>query len=148
MKCTLLNPLDKGRSLALLGVRFVLAYGFFAPAMSKWENIPSVAEWFGSLGIPFPMLNAYMSASIEAAGVVLLSIGLGTRLIALPLMAIMVVAITTVHFHNGFSAVDNGFEIPFYYLIFLFILATHGAGKLSLDAWINSESHHDTSVLQ
>ncbi|MDD2384362.1 MAG: DoxX family protein [Sulfurospirillaceae bacterium] len=143
MKCTLLNPLDKGQSIALLAVRFVLAYGFFAPAMTKWGNISGVAEWFGTLGIPFPTFNAYMAASTEAAGVVLLVIGLATRLIALPLMAVMLVAITTVHLQHGFSATDNGFEIPFYYLIFLFILATHGAGKISIDAWVHSKSCDD-----
>ena len=73
------------------------------------------------MGIPFPTLNAYMAASTEALGVVLLTIGLFTRLISVPLMVVMVVAIMTVHLAHGFSAGDNGFEIPLYYMLFLFI---------------------------
>ena len=42
-------------------------------------------------------------------------------------------AIFFVHWQHGFSVANNGFEIPLYYLIFLLILATHGAGKYSLD---------------
>lgn len=66
-------------------------------------------------------------------GVVLLTLGLFTRLISLPLIVVMVVAILTVHLGHGFSAGDNGFEIPLYYMLFLAIFASFGAGKFSLD---------------
>ena len=127
------NILSNGQSLSLLFARLAVAYGFYDPAMQKWSDISSVATWFGSIGIPFPTLNAYMAASTELIGVVLLTLGLFTRLISIPLMVIMVVAITTVHLVNGFSAGDNGFEIPLYYMMFLAIFASFGAGKLSLD---------------
>jgi len=121
------------QSTALLLARLVVAYGFYEPAMSKWKDIDGIATWFGSMGIPFPTLNAYMAASTEVLGVVLLTLGLFTRLISLPLMVVMVVAIMTVHLAHGYSAGDNGFEIPLYYLLFLFIFTSHGAGKYSLD---------------
>jgi putative oxidoreductase len=113
--------------------RLILAYGFYGPAMMKWKNIGNVAEWFGSLGIPVPTLNAYLAASTEMAGVVLLALGLGTRLISIPLIFTMIVAIVTVHLGNGFEAGDNGFEIPLYYILMLFSLFVNGAGKFSLD---------------
>lgn len=121
------------QSLFLLLARLVLAYGFYEPAMMKWNNIGNVAAWFGSLGIPFPTLNAYMAATTELLGVVLIAIGFLTRLISIPLIVIMIVAIFTVHIGNGFSAGDNGFEIPLYYLLFLGIFLSHGAGKFSVD---------------
>ena len=121
------------QSLSLLLARLIVAYGFLEPAVNKWKDIGSVAEWFGSMGIPFPTLNAYMAASTEILGVVLLTLGLFTRLISIPLMVIMVVAIVTVHLAHGFSAGDNGFEIPLYYMLFLFIFVSHGAGKFSVD---------------
>ncbi|MEJ2469146.1 MAG: DoxX family protein [Campylobacterales bacterium] len=114
-------------------VRLVLAYGFFEPAMMKWQDIGSVAVWFGSLGLPLPTLQAYMAATTEASGVVLLTLGLFTRLISIPLMVVMVVAIVTVHLPHGFESGNNGYEIPLYYFIMLFVLMTHGAGKISLD---------------
>ena len=121
------------QSLSLLLARLVVAYGFLQPAKTKWSDINGIAQWFGSMGIPFPTLNAYMVASTEALGVVLLTLGLFTRLISIPLMVIMVVAIVTVHLPHGFEAGDNGFEIPLYYMLFLFFFLAHGAGKLSLD---------------
>ena len=127
------NILSNGKSVSLLLARLTIAYGFYEPAMQKWSDISSVANWFGTLGIPFPTLNAYLAASTELLGVVLLTLGLFTRLISIPLMVVMVVAITTVHLTHGFSAGDNGFEIPLYYLLFLALFASLGAGKLSLD---------------
>lgn len=134
--CKVIEPLlEKLQSVSLLMVRLILAYGFYEPARMKWSDIGSVAEWFGSMGLPLPTLQAYMAASTEAAGVVLLTLGLFTRLISIPLMVVMTVAITLVHLPNGFESGNNGFEIPLYYFIMLFVLVTHGAGKLSLD-WL------------
>jgi len=121
------------KSLSLLFARLAVAYGFYEPAMMKWADIDSVAQWFGSIGIPFPTLNAYMAASTELIGVVLLTLGFMTRAISLPLIVIMIVAIVTVHLPNGFSAGENGFEIPLYYMLFLFLFFANGAGKFSLD---------------
>ena len=127
------NILSNGQSISLLLARVTLAYGFYEPAMQKWSDISSVSTWFSSLGIPFPTLNAYLAASTELLGVILLTLGLFTRLISIPLIIVMIVAITTVHLTHGFSAGDNGFEIPLYYLLFLATFASFGAGKFSLD---------------
>jgi len=127
---------EYGKSLSLLFARLAVAYGFYEPAMMKWSDIGSVAEWFGSMGIPFPTLNAYMAASTEAVGVILLTLGLLTRFISLPLIVVMIVAIMTVHLPHGFSAGDNGFEIPLYYMLFLLVFVSYGAGKFSLDRLI------------
>jgi putative oxidoreductase len=120
-------------SVTLLFARFAIAYGFYDPAMMKWNDIAAVGEWFGSMGIPLPHLSAYLVASLETAGVVLLILGLFTRFIAVALIVIMIVAIMTVHLHNGFSAANNGFEIPLYFMLFLFIFFSQGAGRFSLD---------------
>jgi len=119
--------------LSLFLFRIILAVGFYTPAMMKWKNIGGIAEWFGSMGIPLPTLNAYLAASAELAGVILLPLGLATRFISIPLIFTMVVAIVTVHIGNGFNAGDNGYEIPLYYMLMLFALLINGAGKLSLD---------------
>ena len=124
---------EETQSLVLLLARGLIAYGFYEPAMKKWQDIDSVAGWFGSMGIPYPTMNAYLAASTEIIGVALLVLGLFTRLISLPLIVIMLVAIFMVHIDNGFSAGVNGFEIPLYYMIFLLIFVSHGAGKFSLD---------------
>ena len=130
---------EYGKSLSLLFARLAIAYGFYEPAMMKWSGIENVASWFGTIGIPFPTINAYLAASTEAAGVILLTLGFLTRLISLPLIIVMIVAIVTVHLPHGFAAGDNGFEIPLYYMLFLFIFFSNGAGKFSLDRVIFGE---------
>jgi putative oxidoreductase len=130
---TITKKLEMAKDLLLLLIRIVLAYGFWGPAMMKWNNIDGIIEWFDSMGMPMPTLNAYMSATTEISGVILLTLGLFTRLISIPLMVVMVVAIFTVHYSNGFEAGNNGFEIPLYYLLMLFSLTIFGGGKISVD---------------
>jgi len=124
------------QSISLLAARLIVAYGFWTPAWKKFGNIDAVASWFGTLGIPFPLINAYLSASTEILGVVLLTLGFMTRLISIPLIVVMLVAIFTVHLPNGFHAADNGFEIPLYYMLFLSLFLSFGAGKISLDHFL------------
>ncbi|MFN8388746.1 MAG: DoxX family protein [Bdellovibrionota bacterium] len=130
--------------------RFILAYGFYGPAMEKATHFNDIVVWFGeTLHIPFPKLNAIMAVSTECAGVVLMILGLATRLISIPMMVIMLVAIKTVHLPDGWAAcetvrnadevierVKHGVEIPVYYLCMLFWLLIAGPGKFSLDAII------------
>lgn len=99
--------MNKIQSISLLLTRLILAYGFYEPAKMKWSSIEDVASWFADLGIPLPTLNAYMSASFEMLGVILLALGLFTRWISIPLMFIMLVAIKTAHWENGFEAGNN-----------------------------------------
>ena len=134
------SNLSSLQSIPLLLLRIILAYGFFKPAMMKWNNINDIAEWFASMNYPMPTINAYLAATTEALGVVLLLLGFATRLISIPLMFTMVIAIATVHFANGFEAGNNGFEIPLYYLLMLFVLFISGPGNYSLDALLEKKS--------
>ncbi len=119
--------------------RIVLSYGFFEPATRKLGNIDAIAQWFASMNYPLPTLNAYLAGITEFSGSVLLLLGLGTRLMTIPLMFVMLVAIVTVHLGNGFAAGNNGFEIPLYYLLMLFSLLVNGAGKFSIDHYLSKK---------
>ena len=152
------------QSFGLLALRLMLAYTFFKPAMMKWGDMSSVISWFEYMGIPFPTLNAYMSAGTEVLGVVLLTLGLFTRAITIPLIVIMFVAIATVHGTNGFAFLDesvqftnayvngdlidgtiiklqNGYELVAYYILMLLAILGHGAGKFSLDRLLFGEKN-------
>jgi len=126
------------KDIPLLAMRLVLAYGFWGPATMKWNDINAIGDWFGSMGMPFPLVNAYMAGITEMGGVFLLILGFGTRLISIPLIVTMLVAIFMVHSGNGFEAGKNGFEIPLYYLIMLFTLTVYGPGRLSVDNLIKT----------
>ncbi|WP_404340079.1 DoxX family protein [Pseudoalteromonas mariniglutinosa] len=70
---------------------------------------PDIVAWFGNsewgLGLPFPDLLAFLAAWTEFLGGWLLLLGLLTRLVTIPLMITMIVAATTVHWHNGWFAI-------------------------------------------
>jgi len=123
----------KLNDVPLLLFRLILVVGFFGPAMMKVKNLESVAEWFGSMNYPLPMVSASLAMVTEVAGVILLFLGFRTRIVAIPLIFVMGVAIFTVHLSNGFAAGDNGYEIPLYYLLMLFALMVYGSGRYSLD---------------
>jgi putative oxidoreductase len=132
------DNISKLADLPLLFLRLILAYGFYNPAMMKLKDVNAIGGWFESMGYPLPYLNAYMATITEGLGVILLVLGLGTRIISVPLMVTMLVAIFSVHYANGFAAGDNGYEIPLYYLLMLFTLFVMGPGRLSADKIISS----------
>ena len=127
---------NNGQSITLLFIRLALAYTFWDTGKKKFEDIASIAEWFQSLEIPAPTLNAYMATYTELIGALLLVLGLGTRIISIPVIITMIVAIKTVHWENGFPAGDNGYEIPLYFILMLLTTLCFGAGKISIDHFI------------
>jgi len=133
---TITEKLSNLKDIPLLMMRLVLAYGFYQPAMMKLNDVGAIAEWFESMGIPAPTLNAYLATYTEVSGFILLTLGFATRFISIPLIITMIVAIKTVHWENGFNASDNGYEIPLYYMIMLFTLFINGGGKISVDYFI------------
>ena len=161
--CKWITPVTENlQSVALLGVRFILAYTFFSPAMMKWSDMAATASWFEYMGIPLPTLNAYMAASTEMAGVVLLTLGLFSRLISIPLLVTMIVAIITVHGTNGYNVISeslqwtdayingeqvsgtvvflqNGYENVLNYMAMLLVIVGFGPGKISVDYFIKKK---------
>ena len=137
------KSISKLTDLSLLLMRLILAYGFYKLAMLKLKDVPAIGDWFAGMNYPLPYLNAYLATAIETSGVILLIIGLGIRIISIPLMIVMLVAIFTVHWSHGFEAGNNGFEIPLYYIFMLFALLTHGAGKYSIDQIIAKKNQRN-----
>ena len=121
------------KNLIFFIVRLTIAYGFAMPALLKINNFSDTVKWFESLSIPFPLVTSYLVSGIEFMGIILLILGLFTRTISLLLSFVMLGAILFVHAPNGFSVANNGFEIPLYYLLFLMLFVSFGAGKYSLD---------------
>jgi putative oxidoreductase len=116
--------------------RLVLAAIFVQSGWGKLHNLPQVIDYFKSLGIPAPALQAPFVAGVEFVGGLLLIVGLLTRLSAFLLAGTMAVAILTaklsdVHSIGGFANLP---EVSF--LVLLLWLVWEGGGKASLDALI------------
>lgn len=95
--------------LASLLLRLILGPVLIA---AGWEKITG-ENWFGyqleSFPFPFnvlpPELSWFLASWTEFLGGILLLLGLGTRLIALPLAVTMFVAAWAVHLDNGWPAI-------------------------------------------
>ncbi len=133
------SAVSRLKNLPVLFFRLILAYGFYQPAISKWQNLEGTIQGFTSMNMPVPAVSVFLTAATELLGVILLTLGLGTRIIAFPLMIVMLVAIFGVHLSNGFAAANNGFEIPLYYFLMLFALMVYGSGKISIDYLISKK---------
>jgi uncharacterized membrane protein YphA (DoxX/SURF4 family) len=112
----LLHRLQVLDFLGPLALRLYLAPVFWVAGMNKASGFNDVVEWFGNadwgLGLPLPWLMAALATAAEAVGAVLLLLGLGTRLVTIPLMITMMVAAVTVHWANGWQAVHDSMS-PF-----------------------------------
>ena len=106
--------LNTTRSIDFLGplaLRLYLAPIFWMAGTGKLADIESTAAWFGNpdwgLGLPFPVAMAWLAASTETIGAVLLVVGLAVRWISVPLMFTMIVAIVSVHWQHGWQAIAD-----------------------------------------
>jgi len=102
----------KAGFLAPLLLRLYLAPVFYMAGINKYNSFDETVAWFGNpewgLGLPMPWLMAFLATATELAGAVLLLLGFATRWISIPLMFTMVVAMFTVHWHNGWLAISTG----------------------------------------
>ena len=109
---TLLDNTRMVDFLAPLALRLYLAPVFWMAGTRKLGNMESTIAWFGNpdwgLGLPFPVLMAWLAALTEAGGAVLLVLGLAVRWVSVPLMVTMIVAMATVHWQNGWLAIAEG----------------------------------------
>lgn len=111
------QQLSKGSTtLASLLLRLYLAPIFWMAGINKLNSFDDTVDWFGNsdwgLGLPFPWLLAFLATATELAGAILLTLGLFTRLISIPLIVTMLVAITSVHWENGWQAIADA-HAPF-----------------------------------
>lgn len=134
------------QSPLLLVLRVYFFWQLFMTGQGHLANIGKVSEFFVSLGIPFPTLNAYLSSSVECFGSLLLIIGLASRLTAIPVAITMAVAYLTADLEavtSIFSDPDKFVKAdPFPYFICAVIVLVFGPGRFSIDAlikWISGQ---------
>lgn len=133
----------------LLFVRLYWGWQFLQTGWGKLHNLPHVIEFFTSLGIPAPALNAYFVSSLECFGGILLAAGLGSRLLALMFTVDMFVAYVTADraaFLSIFSKPDDFVgATPFAFLMASLIVLIFGPGRFAVDYlieryWLQKES--------
>lgn len=125
------------QSLFLLFVRLYWGWQICQTGWGKLHNLPHVVEFFTSLGIPAPALNAYFVSGFEFFGGILLAVGLGSRLVALMLAVDMLVAYITADraaLLSIFSSPDDFYAAaPYTFLVASLIILIFGPGRFALD---------------
>src|ERR1700733_15824704 len=104
-----MTPYDVG----LLILRLVLGVTVAAQGSNKvfgGGRMPGTARWFESIGMKPGKFHATVAASTEMAAGLGLAAGLLTPIPAAGFVALMLVAAWTVHRHNGFFLVKEGWE--------------------------------------
>lgn len=136
------------QSLFLLYMRITWGHQFFIIGSAKLENITSTIQGFAQLGIWAPEFHAYFVGISEMVGGLLLIVGFASRLAAIPLIGIMIAALSTAHaehlknFQFVLDPTTLAGESPYPFLITTLMILTFGAGRISIDAWIKRWVSH------
>lgn len=124
--------------VALLILRLVLGLTLAAHGFNKFfggGRIPGTARWFESIGMKPGKFHAAVAATTEVSAGLGLAAGLLTPIPAAGFVSLMLVAAWTVHRPNGFFIVKEGWEYNLVLAVSAVVVATLGAGRLSLD-WL------------
>lgn len=130
------------QSLFLLYMRVTWGHQFFLAGIDKLKDIPGTVEMFTKLNIPSPVFHAYQVGILEAVGGILLIIGLASRLITIPLIILLLTALSTAHgeYLAKFRFILDPhilvIQEPYPFLITVLIVFIFGPGRISFDAWI------------
>lgn len=146
-----LAALGGGSAWAPLPLRLMLGFGFAAHGYAKLGRGPEhFAVILDAIGVPLPQFMAWATSLLEFFGGICLIAGAFVVPLGLPLAIVMVTAMFSVHLPYGFSSVrltavtlegaqfgPVGYELNLLYVAGLLALAMLGAGRLSVDRWLN-----------
>ncbi len=125
------------QSPLLLVMRVWWGWSFFQTGLGKLKNHADTADFFQTLGIPMPGLNAWVAASVECLGGLFLLVGFASRLSAIPLSITMIVAYLTADneaLKSLFSDTDKFTSAtPFLFLLTTLLVLAFGPGAFSVD---------------
>ncbi len=115
-------------------IRLTVGVVFIQSGWGKLHTLDDVTKLFTDLHIPMPGFNAVLASSTEFFGGILILVGLGARLVALPLAFTMVVAIITAQRDQVEGLASLLGLTEWSYLVMFLAIALGGPGALSLDA--------------
>jgi putative oxidoreductase len=135
---------------AILPLRLMIGFGFAAHGYAKLGRGPAnFATILAAIGVPMPHLMAWTTCLIEFVGGLGVMAGAFVLPLSVPLTAIMLTALFSVHLQYGFSSIrlqavtaqgaqfgPIGVEMNLLYVAGLLTLAFGGAGQLSIDRWL------------
>ena len=138
---------------APIPLRLIVGYGFMEHGFSKLSKGPDAfAAILQAIGVPGPHFMAWSTILVELLGGFAVILGAFVPLVSLPMAAVLLVAIFTVHLPYGFSSIKllavtsagtqfgpPGYETNLLYLACLAALVLGGPGPLAIDGLIKRQ---------
>src|SRR5262245_53772695 len=151
----LLRPLPIAR-WAPIPLRLIVGYGFLAHAFSKLSRGPDAfAAILQAIGVLGPHVMAWATILIELFGGFAVILGAFVPLVSVPMAAVLLVAMFTVHLPYGFNSIKlvavtsagpqfgpPGYETNLLYLACLAALVLGGSGPLAMDSLITRQTQY------
>jgi putative oxidoreductase len=120
-------------------MRLYWGWQFHITGAAHLKNLDRTTSFFQSLHIPHPYFNACLAGGTEFLCGLLLLLGLGSRLVAIPLIFTMIIAYLTAEsdsLKQIFSDPDKFVSAtPFLFMLTCIIVLAFGPGIFSLD-WL------------
>ena len=135
---------------APIPLRLIVGYGFMQHGFAKLFRGPEAfAAILHAIGVPAPHLMAWLTILVEVFGGLAVLLGALVPLASLPMAAVLLVAIFTVHLPYGFSSIKlisvtsghaqlgpPGYETNLLYLACLAALVLGGSGPMAIDSYL------------
>ena len=132
---------------APIPLRLIVGLGFMEHGFAKLSKGPDTfAAILHALAVPAPHFMAWVTIVTELLGGLAILLGGFVSLVSLPMAALLLVAIVTVHLPYGFSSIKliavtatgaqfgpPGYECDLLYLACLAALVLGGSGPLAID---------------
>jgi putative oxidoreductase len=134
-------------------LRLIVGYGFMEHGFAKLSRGPEAfAAILQTMGVPVPHLMAWLTILTELIGGLAVLLGACVLLVSLPMAAVLLVAMLTVHLPYGFSSIKllsvtsgraqfgpPGYELDLLYLACLAALVFGGSGPMAIDHYLSKK---------
>jgi len=146
--------MSKLRYYAAIPLRLAVGFGFVAHGYAKIVQGPEhFINILHSIGVPAPELMGWATILIELAGGLAVLVGAFVPVASVPMAAVLLVAMFTVHLPYGFSSIKlkaftaagaqfgpPGYELDLLYLACLITLTLGGSGPFAVDSILSGPS--------
>lgn len=132
---------------AVLLIRLAVGLVFLSEGIQKFLFPGEIgAGRFAKIGLPSPEMLGPFVGTVEIVCGVLVVLGLVTRLAAIPLIVILLVAISStkvpILLDKGFWSMAHDSRTDFAMLLGSIFLLIVGAGRLSIDSHLGNQAKH------